>query len=187
MKTARVFSNDFNRIISATKDFVSHSSNKPSLQYIKLEFDAEQQKVTAIAIDGYRMSVENAVISHCDESFSVYVKGNIKLPTKQYAVFSLDGDEGEVVIRCGEFIFGYRQPSATEINWKRMIPSSDVTYKIGFNGNYLLSALQAAKVSCGSVFKSPVVLEFRTPNEPILLRTNSDDIKMVLPIRMSGN
>lgn len=33
-------------------------------------------------------------------------------------------------------------------------------------------------------FRNPVILEFRSNVEPILLRTNKDDIKVVLPIRI---
>jgi len=182
MKSARIYTNDFNRIIAATKGFVGKNNHRIAHQYIKLEFDAEFQKVTAIAVDGYRMSVEHAVVSDCEESFSVYVKSDVRLPAKQYAKFTLEGEE--VMIRCGDFVFGYRQPKPEEFDWEKAIPKTDIAYKIGFNGNYLLSALQAAKVSCGDSFKTPVVLEFRSPVEPILLRTNKEDIKMVLPIRI---
>lgn len=181
MKTARIFTNDFNRIIAATKPFVSTSEYRLAYQYIKLEFDAEHQQVTAVAVDGYRLSVEHAVISDCEESFKVYVKSNIKLPSKQYAKFTLEDEE--VIVRCGDFIFGYHQPKPEEFDWQKAIPTSDITYRIGFNGNYLLSALQAAKVSCGG-FKRPVVLELRSPLEPIILRTNQEDVKLVLPIRI---
>lgn len=87
-------------------------------------------------------------------------------------------------MRCGGFSFGYQQPAPDEFNWEKVMPQSEVKYRIGFNGNYLLSALQAAKVSLGDSFRNPVVLEFRGPTEPILLRTNNADIKMVLPIRI---
>lgn len=182
MKTARIYTNDLNRIIAATKAFAGGSCSRVAHQYIRLEFDAEHQQVTAMAVDGYKMSVEHAVISDCAESFRVYVKGNIKLPVKQYASFSLENDE--VVIRCGEFIVGYHQPAPDEFEWETAIPQSKPVYRIGFNGNYLLSALQAAKISAGSSFKNPVVLEFRSPLEPVLIRTNKDDIKIVMPIRL---
>lgn len=182
MKTARIYTNDFNRIIAATKSFTSKSNHRIAHQYIKLEFDAEFKKVTAIAVDGYKMSVEHAVISDCDEDFAVYIKSNVKLPARQFASLTLEEDE--VIVRCGEFIFGYRQPKPDEFDWHKAIPTNAVTYKIAFNGNYMMSALQAAKVSCGDSFRKPVILEFRSPLEPIILRTNQEDIKMVLPIRI---
>lgn len=184
MKTARIYTNDFNRIVAATKSFVSTSTYRIAHKYIRLDFDAEHQQVTAMAVDGYRLAVEHAVISDCEENFRVYIKSNIKLPSKQYASFTLE--EEEVMVRCGDFIFGYRQPEIDEFDWKKAIPKKEATFRIGFNGNYLLSALQAAKVSAGNTFRSPVILEFRSPVEPVIIRTNTEDIKMVLPLRIKG-
>ena len=182
MKTARIYTDDLNRIIQATKDFVNHGSARPTHQYINLKFDAEFQTVTAVAVDGYRMSVEHAAISDCEETFSVYIKPGIKLPRRNYATFTLENDE--VFVRCNGFVFGYKQPEPIAFDWEKVIPKNEATFKIGFNGNYLLSALQAARASCGDGFKSPVVLEFRGPLSPVVLRTNKEDIKLVLPVRM---
>ena len=180
--TARIFTNDFNRIIAATKSFAVTSSIRKCHTYIKLEFCAEDQRVTAIAVDGYRLAVEHSVIDRCENDFVAYVKPNIRLPKNQYATLSLE--ENEAVIRCGDFMFGYSQPEADKFLWREAIPADDPTLRLGFNGNYLLSALQAAKVSIGGSFKDPVVLEFRNNLTPVILRTNKDDIKMVLPIRI---
>ena len=184
MKSAKIYTNDLNRMIAATKSFVSDNDHKPSYQYIKLEFHAEDNQVVAMAVDGHRMSVEHSVISDCDEDFVAFVKSNTKLPSKQYATISLTDDGKEAVIRCCGFSFGYTQPKDSGFEWKKAIPTSEVKYRIGFNGNYLLSALQAAKVSAGESFRQPVILEFRSNVEPILLRTNKEDIKMVLPVRI---
>ena len=93
-------------------------------------------------------------------------------------------DGKEAVIRCGGFSFGYIQPQDSGFEWEKAIPTSEVKYRIGFNGDYLLSALQAAKVSADGSFRQPVILEFRSNIEPILLRTNKEDIKMVMPVRI---
>ena len=170
-------------MIAATKDFVSKSEHRPFHKYIKLNFSSDGNEVTAIAVYGYRLSVEHAMISDCDEDFTVYVKPGIKLPSKNYATFTLENNE--VIIRCDGFVFGYEQPAPTEFDWEKAVPPGEPVFEIGFNGNYLLSALQAAKVSCGNTFKHPVILEFRAPELPILLRTNKEDLKMVLPVRIN--
>lgn len=184
MKSERIYTNDLNRLIAATKSFVSDSDHRPCNQYIKLEFHAADNQVVAMAVDGYRMSVEHSVISDCDEDFVAFIKSNTKLRNKQYATISLTEDGKEAVIRCGGFSFGYIQPQDSGFEWEKAIPTSEVKYRIGFNGNYLLSALQAAKVSADGSFRQPVILEFRSNIEPILLRTNKEDIKMVLPVRI---
>lgn len=187
MKSAKIFTNDLNRLIAATKSFVSDSDRKPYYQYIRLEFHAADNQVIATALDGFRLSVEHSVISACEEDFVAFIKSNAKLPSKAWAYISLEDDGEEAVIRCNGVSFGYTQPKDNGFDWRKAIPENEVKYKIGFNGHYLLSALQAAKASLGDSFKDPVVLEFRSNTEPILLRTNKEDIKMVLPIMIKND
>ncbi len=172
----------FNRLLEATKAFQSKCSTKPVHNYIRLEFHAEDNEVIAIAVDGYRMSVEHAV-AQSDEDFTVYVKGNVKLPKHSEVFIELSGNE--VIFRCNDCLFGYVQPKGDFIEWQGVIPKGEPGFKIAFNGDYLLSALQAAKASCGDCYKNAVVLEFRSNLEPVILRTNKKDIKMVLPIRIT--
>ena len=180
---ARILGNDFNRIMDATKQFCGTSTRHKEQEYIRLDFDAETQRVTAHACDGYRLSVEHSVIGSCDENFTVYIRGGFRLPKKQYA--TIEKVENEVQIRCAGAFFGFEQPDVSQrFEWQKVIPKDEPTFRIGFNGNYLLNALQAAKVSAGQTFKNPIVLEFWTPTTPVIIRTNTDDIKMVLPIRI---
>lgn len=172
----------FNRIIKATQAFCSKNNRNLCYHFIRLEFHADTNEVVAVAVDGFRLSVEHA-LAEVEEDFFIYVKSNIKLPANSNVLFELINDEA--IIRCNGFIFGYKQPEGEFMDWQKVIPASDVQFKIAFNGDYLLSALQAAKSSVGSSFKTPVVLEFRTPLEPIILRTNEKDVKMVLPVRIN--
>ena len=180
---ATILGNDFNRIMDATKQFCGTRTRHKEQEYIRLDFDAEIQRVTAHACDGYRLSVEHSVIGSCDENFTVYIRGGFRLPKKQYA--TIEKVENEVQIRCAGALFGFEQPDVSQrFEWQKVIPKDEPTFRIGFNGNYLLNALQAAKVSAGQTFKNPIVLEFWTPTTPVIIRTNTDDIKMVLPIRI---
>lgn len=180
---ARILGNDFNRIMDATKQFCGTNTRRKEQEYIRLDFDAETQRVTAHACDGYRLSVEHSVIGSCDENFTVYIRGGFRLPKKQYA--TIEKVENEVQIRCAGALFGFKQPDVSQrFEWQKVIPKDEPTFRIGFNGNYLLNALQATKVSAGQTFKNPIVLEFWTPTTPVIIRTNTDDIKMVLPVRI---
>ena len=182
MYKATMTTDAFNRLIDATKSFCSKTHHNPVFKYIRLEFHSDADEVVAVSVDGYRMSVEHAV-AHSEEDFFVYVRSNIKLPKN--TVLALEVVGTEAIIRCGGFIFGYEQPQGEFLDWEKVIPTEEVRYKIGFNGDYLLSALQAAKASAGNSFKVPVVLEFRSPLAPIVLRTNEKDVKIVLPVRLS--
>lgn len=180
---AKIFSNDFNRVVAATKGFVGKDPRRSLHQFIRMEFCAADSSVTAVAVDGYKMSVEHAVCE-CDENFVAYINASTRLPRWEYATIEVVGSDA--IIRCGDFIFGCPQNGGEFLDWRTVIPKGESSFRIGVNGNYLLTALQAAKVSCGSSFKKPVVLEFRGELSPILLRTNEDDIKMVLPIRIKN-
>lgn len=189
MFEAKIYTNNFNRIISATKGFVPSSTLNGNIltNYIKLEFDAEKRIVTAVAIDGYRLSTETAELTECKESFVAYVRPSVKLPKGEYATIRLDNDY--ITISCNEFLCGYKQPKVNEMfDWRKAIPAGTPVYRIGFDANLLLSALQAAKASVGNVFKAPVVLEFRNPTQPIILKPDykSDNIKLVMPMRLRG-
>lgn len=181
MKKATMHTAAFNRLIEATKAFCGKSRLKPIHNYIRLEFRSKTDEVVAVAVDGFRLSVEHAV-AHSEEDFFVYVRGNIKLPPKTTVDIELVGNEA--LFRCDGFVFGYQQPEGEFLKWEDVIPKGEPTFRIGFNGEYLLSALQAAKTSVGGTYKSPVILEFRSPLEPVLLRTNENDVKMVLPVRI---
>lgn len=187
MKSATIYSNDFNRLLDATRSFVKKDNDvRQQFSFIKLEFRKDTQLVTAVAVDGYRMSVEHAVISDCNEDFVAYIKPTIKLPRGEYVTISFPGDGKVAQIKCNGFLFGYEQPANAEFDWENVIPCGSPSFEIAFNGNLLLSAIQAAKASAGNSFKKPLVLQFFSPLSPVLIRTNYDnDIKMVLPIRYS--
>ena len=178
---ATIFSNDFNRIVNATKKFVERDVINKIYKYIRLEFHAETSSVTAVASDGYRLSAEHAVCE-CDEDFVAYINAGTKLPRGKYATIEIM--DKDVIIRCGDSIFGCSPNDGEFFDWENVLPKGKPIFQVGVNGNYLLSALQAAKISAGNSFKNIVALEFHGELEPVILRTNQEDIKLVLPVRI---
>ena len=184
MKKATMSAGALNRILEATKAFQSKNNRTPMYNYIRLEFHSEDDEVIAIAVDGFRLSVEHAV-AKSEEDFTVYVHGNVKLPKN--STVEIEMTDNEAIFRCDGYVFGYQQPNTDEkeyLDWKNIVQKGEPTFKIGFNGDYLLSALQAAKASVGGTYKTPVVLELYSCTEPVILRTNKNDIKLVMPIRI---
>jgi DNA polymerase III sliding clamp (beta) subunit (PCNA family) len=159
MKRAKISGGAFNRIVNATKAFSAKvNSRSRAYEYIRIEFDAEKDEAVAVALDGHRLSAEYATAT-AEESFVIYIKGNVKVPNN--SVVTIELIENEAIFRCDGYVFGFAQPEGEFMDWRSAIPSNSPTYKIGFNGDYLLSALQAAKASVGGTYKTPVVLEFR--------------------------
>lgn len=184
---AIIMASDLKRLIGATKDFTNSSPRRVIHQYIKLEFSKEYSTVTAVAVDGYRLAVEHSVCSEIDCDFTAYIKSDIPKARKDdLAIIEIINDT--CLIRVNDRLTGYKQPTGEFLNQKEAISNltkRDLNFKIGFNGNLLISALKAAQVSCGG-FKTPVALEFQSNLDPVVLRTNDDDIKLVLPIRLKN-
>lgn len=191
MRIAVMDTNVFNTIIAAVKGAVSTSVAKPMYGHIRLEFRRENKAVTAIATDGFRLFVEHATCYEVEEDFDCYIKPSVRLPrgyTMRLELKERSETESAVEIECLGCIFGFVQPTGEFLNWEKALPGAP-TFRIGVNAEYLLSALQAAKASVGGTFKQPAILEFRGPIAPITIKTNREDVKMVLPVRIkeAGN
>lgn len=182
MSSATMTTDCFNKLISCTKNFLKPNSTSTIRGYIRLEFSHKFSRVTAIAIDGYRLSVEHCAVLEVDNDFVAYIKPNVKLQNGKVASIEMVDEEKLCKISCGGFHFGFDQPDGDYMNWASVIPNQKPTLRIAFNGSYLEQALSAAKTSAGG-FSKPVVLEFTDALSPVLFRTGSDDVKMVLPVR----
>lgn len=186
MRIAVMDTNVFNTIIAAVKGAVSTSVAKPMYGHIRLEFRKENKAVTAIATDGFRLFVEHATCYEVEEDFDCYIK-RLHHALRAGRAFACRKERSEtesaVEIECLGCIFGFVQPTGEFLNWEKALPGAP-TFRIGVNAEYLLSALQAAKASVGGTFKQPAILEFRGPIAPITIKTNREDVKMVLPVRI---
>lgn len=175
---------DFNRIIQATKRFVSKDTERGLLAWIRLEFSKESQSVKAIAVDGFRIATESSLCDSVEDDFSICVKPNIRNVSKSETII-IKLDDEKAFIKDGETILGYVQPDGEFINYEKIINDivdKPIIYEIAFNGNLLIEALQSAKVSKGD-FRESITLEFRNEESPIIIRTGADNIKLVLPMR----
>lgn len=186
---ATLNASDLKRLIRSTAKFTeaANSQSIPGvLGHIRLEFSKEFSLVTAIAVEGTLMSVEHAACTTIDEDFTAYIKPiSLKSVKDKQAIIEVKDDT--CFIEINGCFAGYRQPTGDYFEWNHVLSKTinkPVSYRIGFNADKLLSALQSAKISAGNNFRTPVVLEFRGPNEPLLIKTNKDDYKMVLPMRL---
>lgn len=171
----------------ATKKFTAKSDHSPIHKYIRLDFISNPASVTAVALDGYRMSIEKSICFSVDKNFSCYIKPEMpKCPVAIKQVkLELQGDK--VFIEYGDAIVGCKQLKGEPFDYKKSyadMTANEPIYKIGFNADYLIDALQSAKASNGGSFRDPVILELRNPKEPIILKTGGENIKVVLPVRV---
>lgn len=175
-------------LIEATKKFLAISSRKPCHQYIRLEFDSERHTVAAVGVDGCRLSVEHSIAEYIDESFVAYIKPSIpKFKKEDTAIIELT--DKRCTIQIGDTITGYLQPVDEYLDYKNTldeIEKNPVQYRIGFNPNLLLEALQSAKASNGGTYQRCVELEFRSPLDPVIFKTgeHKENVKLICPMRL---
>ena len=175
-------------LIEATKKFLAISDRRVCQQYIRLEFDCDHDTVTAIGTDGYKLSVEHSIAEYIDESFVAYIKPSIpKCRKEDTAIIELA--DKRCTIQIGDTIMGYIQPVDDYLDYKNPLEETEknpVQYRIGFNPDLLIDALQSAKASNGGTIQRHVVLEFRSPLHPIIFKTGEhrENIKLICPIRI---
>lgn len=186
MKKAIVETNDFNRLIAATKAFISKSDQRLTYQHIRLDFSAKSATVTAAACDGYRLSVERAPAYDVEEDFTVYVRPCMKLPAKSVVVIELS--DKDAILRCNGNIMGCEQPDGEFLDYEKFFEKKPNAHRYGFNARFLLDAVAAARDSLGSKLSAsnPIILEFTGPQDPAFIFTdNGKNMKMVLPVRIN--
>lgn len=178
--------NELKRIVDNTKRFVG--VNDKRMEYIRLEIDADKKTIRAVALDGYKLSVEYAKIQDTDESFLCYIKPVIPKISRstEHAVIELSGDR--VLIQAEESIMGYVQPSFDYYDVDKLIKEEtekEIIRTIGVNAKYLKDALVSAKDSMRS--RDIIKIDVRNPNEPLMMRSMGYDglpenIKIILPV-----
>lgn len=183
---AVIEADELKRIVDNTKRFVG--VNDKRMEYIRLEIDADKKTIRAVALDGYKLSVEYAKIQDTDESFLCYIKPVIPKITRstEHAVIELSGDR--VLIQADESIMGYVQPSFDYYDVDKLIKEEtekEIIRTIGVNAKYLKDALVSAKDSMRS--RDIIKIDVRNPNEPLMIRSMGYDglpenIKIILPV-----
>lgn len=181
---AVIFTQDLKRLVKATKDFMGSHALRPAQQYIKLEFEKETLTVTAIATDGYRLSVEHASCTAIDEDFTAYIKATLpKCKSGDTAVIEVK--DAFCYISTKDLAVGVRQPNGEFFDYQSFLQDQaerQVSYRIALNKNFLVDALRAITTRPND----PVIFEFGRCGQPMVIRTekNKQDIKIVLPCRL---
>ena len=189
MSKAIIETAEFNRLVNSTKGFVGTSSAKPQHQWIRLEIKGDKS-VIAIAVDGYKMSVERAECVEADEDFIAYVKPTIKKFkfSKKFSVIdfvTIELINKNLYIAHNDDIIGYRQPEGELFDWEKVmgdLKKKEAAYKVSVNPEYLKIAMQSLEPTNGTCVTS--IIEFRSATEPVLIRVGRNSERIVLPVRV---
>ncbi len=184
MSKAVIEVNVLKRLLNATRKFVSGAERREVMRYIKLEFKSETNIVKAVASDNFSLSVEYGGCVECENDFIAYIKPTLTLAGKSFVYIELIEDE--LFLRYDGMIQGFKQPEGDFINDEEILAPINnelAAVEITFNAALMERALQAVKASAGGVLKSPVTMEYRGVNKPVVLREAKSNIKLVMPMR----
>ena len=176
-----------NQLVGSVKAFIGKSDVRPQNQFIHILFNADGCKATAYAIDGYRAAKESVVCCFVDEDFDVMISApQIRARRGSTVEVYREGDYSFVVY--GDITFRTRKPDGTPFDVEKFISdeaAKENKQKFGINADYMIDALKSLKES-GAAIRKPVIIEFTSPLAPVLLRTDSDNYKVILPVRLHG-
>lgn len=175
----------FNRLIGAVRNFTGKGDVRPQTRLIQLHFCKGLTSVEAYALDGYRAAKECAVCYTVDEDFVALINPP-PLKANGSIEVEVEVSDGFAYVSYGDIRFRTKQPNAELFDVQKVIDDTmqkPNIMRFGANVDYLLDALKSLKAS-GASSRKPIIVEFRSPVEPIILRTDRDNPKMVLPVRI---
>lgn len=170
------------KAVKSMSGFCSKEHIRPLFSKIRLDFDKGTLKMTAVALDGFKMNVEKRACLDIDENFTAHIGKDLPFGSEEDDV-SIELKEGVCYITNEFSMVAYKQPEGMGADYMNFIPKTEKPYRIGFSIKFLLDALKSAKQDSED---GRVILEFNTESNitPVVMKTNVDDIKMVLPVRI---
>lgn len=168
---AVIRTSDLKRLVRATKHFISKDYNRPLLNFIRLDFDFEDKTVNAVALDGFKLSIEASDLKAIDESFSAYIRPYLPVGIKNDVV-TIEIIGNKCYIDSGDSSVGYEQPNGKKFNAKSVLEdlhTKPITCEMFVKGDHLVDALKSIQPDAGL---SSVRIEYRADNEAILLKTD---------------
>lgn len=174
---------DLKYILTALKPAVPKTDCKPVQQYIK--FECTDSSLSAYALDGYRL---HSVTVHVDitdgeKSFCFLLKPFV-VPKTESEFIPCELSEKEIMFNFGEQKITFKLGTGIEnfVDVHAAIPTKPAVYRIGISPKYIADAANSLK----SDGRTPIVMEFRNPLDPVMIYSDKDksDFRMVLPVRL---
>lgn len=175
----------FKKVIKNTKKFVGSGSK--NMSYIYLKFDADNNELTAIALDGHTISVEYAKVIECDSSFRCFIKPVIPKISRYTEIVELELIDKKLFLTVDDTIMGYIQPEGEFYDTDTIIKNllnREAKSVVGVDPKLLSKALECETDG----YKNYAVIETGEPNEALLIRSCNKENKSfrVVPSEHDG-
>ena len=161
-------------LINGTIFAVSENQGRPIQTGVK--FEVEDDAVSAIAVDGFRLARRTY---HCENSTGRTLSFVIPAQSLKEVEKILQDEDADVAFTLGNKHILFQIGTATLIcrlldgeflNWRKVIPT-DCPVKLVANVGELLSCIERVGLIVSEKYKSPVRCQFS--NQEVLLRTNT--------------
>ena len=175
---------DLKRLIKATAKFISKDGNKRMLQWIQFTFDKEKGTVKAVALDGYKLSIESAKCFDIDENFTAYIKPYLPVGARA-EVSTISLVDKNCLIDIDGRIAGFKQPEGDFFNYEKFIAETDqlpIVKEVFFSKSLIKDALESVEESIDFGWDLKICMQLRSGFEPVSIKTNSG-VRYVLPCR----
>ena len=149
-------------IIDETIFAVSTNESRPV--YMGSLFELEGNRLTVVAVDGYRLALRRAEVSGKTESARFIVPGSVlqdvaRLCSKGDETVMIDLGERHVSFSMGDTVVFSRLLEGDFLNYRKTIPEN-FRYKLGVSRGEMLSATDRVSLVVDETVKSPIRLTF---------------------------
>lgn len=173
---------DLKRLIKATAKFISKDDNRQMLQWIQLKFDKEKLTVTAIALDGCKLSVETVKCFDLDEDFTVCIRPYLPVGAKDmYSKIELS--DKLCLIDIGGRFTGYKQPEGNFFDAEKFLTETEqlpVINEVALTRDFLVDALKSLQQD--ELKRLPVIIQLRDDLKPVSIKMGKST-RYILPVR----
>lgn len=175
---------DLKKIFNGTKKFVGTGVGIAIMQYIHIV--VTEDEVRFEALDGHRFSVEYASVVSVDKPFECFIRPEIPKISKYDEYAEIELESGAAYITVSDRIIGYKQPAEKAYDLQKLVDEyskKEIKAKIGVNSRLLADALNS--ITDQKTTNNLAKIEICNPSEPIIIRSNEKDIKVVLPVKIA--
>ena len=140
------------------------STNESRPVYMGSLFELDENRLTVVSVDGYRLALRRAEVNGKTQSASFIVPGSVlqdvaRLCSKGEDPVMIDLGERHVSFTIGDTVVVSRLLEGEFINYRKTIPEN-FKYKLGVNRGEMLSATDRVSLVVDETVKSPIRLVF---------------------------
>ena len=180
--------NDFKNLINMTVFACSQDDSRPILKGVL--FELSEDKVTAVALDGFRMSVCKKQVKETSGEFKAIIPSRTLLEIAR--LLEKDDEDIKVVLQKNSLMVSAEGTTLISrllegefINYKQIIPSEFIT-NARINNKTLLTSVERASILARTDRLSIVKFDIKENSLEVTAKSEIGNVNEIIPINMEG-